>query len=607
MRDERRLSAHHTAGVVAFSALVFLWAHAPAFRHRLIVNDDVRQQVFWMARWADGRLFAGDLLADYAQHYVPWGVQALYRAASLVVDPVLFSKILTGLLFVVLAGLLFRIGLALGNRALGWTTVALYWLTPLFLDNLSGGLSRAFVAPVLALFVLGALRGQARLVMAASLLASLVAPYAFLLCATAWLIGCVLRRGEWEPLRRRGVLLAVVTGGALVLGFSVRFAWAGYGPLAGPAQLSAPEFGPEGRYPFLPPLSPLPELLDPWLSLAPFQEAGFVAGALSLLGLGLLLHRGYRGCLARGRRSLSVPGPLRILAPLVAASLLLYLLARLLALRLFFPSRYLEHTAALLTCLAIAAGVERALRFSSSRGRTGRMSLLVPVLVVGLLAAVRLRGVGLFDYGADAPLVARLQQTDRKALVAGHPYHLDNVLAFGQRRVVAAYELAHPWAHGFWARLEPRLDELFGAYYADDPALVDEFSARYGVDYWLVDERDFEPGFLDEPSVSVPLCEALHLPPALERACARTGLRLRAMDPSRRRSGCPGRAPFFTPFDQRIRRLVTDRSGVGLRRFALLDERAFPGERIGPRRRLVDVRKRRAAIMRASWNTPGSP
>jgi hypothetical protein len=138
--------------VGCFSALIFAYAHSQAFSNLFIINDDVRQQIFWMQQWLDPELFRGDLLSDYARHYVTWGVKGLYWLVSPALNPLLFSKVLPGALFLVLAGCLFKIGEALGRRTLGWITVAVFWLQPFFLYHMSGGLARAFAAPLLALF-----------------------------------------------------------------------------------------------------------------------------------------------------------------------------------------------------------------------------------------------------------------------------------------------------------------------------------------------------------------------------------------------------------------------------------------------------------------------
>ena len=62
-------------GLVALlSAAVFGIAHFQALTNPYVINDDVRQQIFWMQRWLDPQLFPRDLLSDYARQYVPWGV-----------------------------------------------------------------------------------------------------------------------------------------------------------------------------------------------------------------------------------------------------------------------------------------------------------------------------------------------------------------------------------------------------------------------------------------------------------------------------------------------------------------------------------------------------
>ncbi|MGB7910652.1 MAG: hypothetical protein WCF59_00340, partial [Desulfobaccales bacterium] len=96
--------------VGVLSAVVFFLAHLKAWSSPYVINDDVRQQIFWMQQWLDPQLFRGDLLAEYARRYVPWGVQGLYWLATWVTDPISFSKFLPGLLFIFLALCLYRLG-----------------------------------------------------------------------------------------------------------------------------------------------------------------------------------------------------------------------------------------------------------------------------------------------------------------------------------------------------------------------------------------------------------------------------------------------------------------------------------------------------------------
>jgi hypothetical protein len=58
--------------VALISGAVFVLAHLRALATPFVINDDVRQQIYWMQQWQDPALFRGDFLTDYARAYVPW-------------------------------------------------------------------------------------------------------------------------------------------------------------------------------------------------------------------------------------------------------------------------------------------------------------------------------------------------------------------------------------------------------------------------------------------------------------------------------------------------------------------------------------------------------
>jgi hypothetical protein len=180
--------------VALISGAVFVLAHFQALANPFVINDDVRQQLYWMQQWQDPALFRGDFLTGYARAYVPWGLKGLYWLASWWISPLAFSKLLAGFLFVFLAICLFKIGTRLADRRLGGAMVACFWLMPFFLDNLSGGLSRSFAAPLLAFFWLGWLARRPWVTGAALLLQALFSPYIFLVAAMAALLAWTLAR-----------------------------------------------------------------------------------------------------------------------------------------------------------------------------------------------------------------------------------------------------------------------------------------------------------------------------------------------------------------------------------------------------------------------------
>ena len=536
--------------MVHYQALIRYW----------VINDDVRQQIFWMQQWRDPGLFPGDLLTAYAKAYVPWGVKGLYWLAARVMDPLIFSKWLAGALFVFLGWCLFRLGYRLGHRRLAWFTLGVYWLMPFFLDNLSGGLARAFAAPLLAFFCLCWLTPSPWGLGLALALQALFIPYIFLVAAgatiLAWLAG---GSGRWP--RPRAItwfhLLIVAGGAGLVLLMSHQFNAEGFGPLVSAAQMAGhPEFTAQGRYPFLPVPSFFWELVSPWGDITPFRELGIVGGVLG----GLLLL----GVMVWGARKIDWQDLKPRLQPfgyLLLASLLLYILARVFLLKLFVPDRYLIYTLNLCYCLGLALGLEAATRaWDWPRGLA-----MAAVAVAAVLGALRLQGLGLKDYSMYRPLYAALAQTPKGALVAGQPDLMDNVITFGRRPALATFELAHPWSRGYWQRLRPRLQDLFTAYYAEDPQVVKDFCRKYQVSFLVVDDRHFTPEFIAGGWFLVPFNQPLE----------------GGWKKLRERVICP----FFAPFDAQIKRLAKAR-----RHFVLLNRELFPGKVVDEHQRLLDLR-----------------
>jgi hypothetical protein len=543
------------------SGVIFILAHLQAFVNPYVVNDDVRQQIFWMRQWLDPELFRGDLLADYARHYVPWGVKGLYWLASWVADPITFSKVLPGFLFIFLALCLYRLGLKLGGRGLAWTTVAVYWLMPFFLDNLAGGLARSFAAPLLAFFWLSWQEEWPGAMGAALILEALFIPYVFIVSALAvglaWLGG---RTGRLKspPLPASPVhFLLLAIGAGLVAGLDLSYAASGFGPLVGYADMvNRPEFYAGGRYAILPVPSIFWELISPWEWIAPFRDWGLAAIAVCVV-LPLVTIWG----LARlDLRSLAAR--LQPLWYLGLAGLLLYFLARIFLLKLFIPDRYLIYTLNLAYCLLLALGLHAACRME----RWPRRLAILALIGAAGLGVLRLHNVGLKDYSVYRPVYQALAHTPKDAVIAGHPNLMDNIPTFARRRALVTYKLAHPWSQGYWKRIEPRLEDLFTAYYAADPQKVIAFCRKYQVSFLVVDDRHFTPEFLAGGRFFVPMDR--RVPKYFGHTLAD-------------RVDCP----FFAPFDRLIAHLTRNR-----RQFALLSSPLFAGTKLDEHLRLVDMR-----------------
>lgn len=548
--------------VALLSGAIFLYAHFQALTQPYVINDDVRQQIFWMQQWLDPELFPRDLLADYARHYVPYGVKTLYWLAAWAVSPIYFSKLLPGLLFILLGLCLYNLGAKLADRRLGWMTVGVFWLMPFFLDNLAGGLARSFAAPLLALFWLCWLVRRPGGMGLALLLQAFFIPYIFLVSATAAGLAWLAGRVGWSkpppfPARPMHLLLLGVGGGLVAL-MQFQFNAGGFGPLVSAGEMAhRPEFFAHGRYPILPVPSLLWELISPWEFNAPFREGGPLAGVLVCILVGGLAAVGVRRVDWQALR----PG-LQSVFYLGLASLALYILARISLLKMFVPDRYVIYPINLFYCLLLAVCLHAALRI----GRWPRTLAVAGLLALAVLGGWRLQGVGLKDYSAYRPLYAALAHTHKDAMLAGHPNLMDNIPTFAQRRAFATYKLAHVWSTGYWRQMGPRLEELFAAYYAADPQKVIAFSRKHRIDFLVVDDRHFTPDFLAGGWRLFPY-DRPHRPGTPKRLAERNY------------------CPFFAPFDEQIRSLIG-----GRHEFALLSWPIAHTLTVDEHVRLLDMR-----------------
>jgi len=516
---------------------VYVCAHWDALTNPYVINDDVRQQVFWMQQWVEPGLFEDDLLAQYASNYVPWGVQAIYAAAAPLMNPVQFSKVLTVILFVITAGFLFGLGLGFRDRLTATLVVCVFFLFGGFMRKISGGLPMSFGFPLLAayLFFLG--RGQLWGAGVVILIESVINPYIFLLCLVTHSIFLMHNHGRnffrlvvksWGPpdpaFRPWSILAAnttVVAGVILMALKYVVYKSTAFGELVTRADMVGKiEYTAAGRYELTPIPSVFYELYRPWVFNLPFREWGPVAGWISV-GILILLAG---AALTRWNRTVD-PGGFRVFAYLFPASLILYALSSILLTRLYIPRRYIEFSLNIFYCMAVAV----CLRVFVERVGLKRVAFPLLTAALVILAAVRLHNVGIFDYSAKAGLYRFLESTPKSALMAGNPELMDDVPTFARRRAFVTFELSHTWYSRYWATIKKRTFDFFNAYYAGDPAQIHEFCRKNGINYLIVRESDFSDKRLNQDRI------------------------------------------YFEPFDTQIRKLAAATSD-----FAVLDRKRFP-------------------------------
>ncbi len=461
------------------------------------IQDDARQHVFWMHRFADPELFPQDWIADYFQSVAPWGYRHLYELANdLGLEPLSFNKLLPLLLALLTTGLVMRVSWRLLPLApAGFFSSVILNLSLWMKDDLVSGTPRAFAVPLLLGF-LWALLSENTIATAIAVLATglFYPPMVIVEGGVLLLQGLGIPQGTGRNRQLAWVGLIAV-GGVLLPYLLAANPW---GPVLTRQQgLALAELAPRGRSAFF-----YQDFAHFWFSS---DRSGLIPGYTPLvlwfgLPLPLLLSVRQRFPLLSQLRGTSV------LLQLLLSSASSFLLAHLLLFRLHLPSRYTHHSVRVLLSLAagivlvaIAQSVFRPSAWGS--GTTLLKRLLAVILWVSVIASP----LWLQDsfqtayYDGTAPkLYEYLQTTPKDSRVGGVDGELDNIPSFGKRAILMSPEYMIPYHWGYYARVRDRFIALINAHYSPNPQQVRQFLQDYPLDYWLIRRDDFSLDYLQQ-------------------------------------------------------------------------------------------------------------
>jgi hypothetical protein len=239
-----------------------------------------------------------------------------------------------------------------------------------------------------------------------------------------------------------------------------------------------------GRYQLYPTPSFFYELIRPWVFNLSFPYWGPIAGwIMALLTIAVFAYA------AVNYQPVVKWNGLRGLFLIIPVSLFLYVVARIVLVKLFVPRRYIFYTLNIIYCIGFAVAI-RIIFEKIELSRTKMFAVLVALL---LFASIKGRHIELFDYSHDHSLYKFLQTTPKNTLIAGWPELMDNVMTFGNRRAFVTYELSHTWVEPYWTEVKKRTFDLFRAYYSSSPEEIKAFCKSRGIEYLIVREEDFKP------------------------------------------------------------------------------------------------------------------
>ena len=488
-----------------------------AFSNEWMVQDDVRQHVFWMRRFLDPELFQKDLIADYFQSVAPLGYSAVYRfLAALGLDPLVSSKLLIVPLLLITTTYCFGVCLEiLPVPIAGFLSTLLLNQNLIMADDLDSGTPRAFIYPLFLAFLYYFLR-RSFLTWAAIGLLGLFYPQMMFVAVGMVLLSLLKWEGRWPRLSANRRDWWWVGGGvgvaAIVLVIYLFSNRSEFGPVVSATQAKLmPEFWGKGRGSFF---SPNP--FDFWL-------LGTRSGLLPRLGYALkppfLLAGLLLPWLLRSRHfplAQQVTDRAWVFGQIGLASIGCFLAAHALLFRLHHPSRYTQHS--LRVILALAAGIALTILLDGLwRWATLGARRLGAIATTGILSLILLIYPALIQLQTNSPLLEWLlpqrtypgyviggvpdlydffAQQPKDSLIASLISEANNLPTFTQRSILVGREYGIPYHLGYYRQFRERAIDLIQAQYSTDLSQVQRFTDKYGVNFWLLNDKVFTPEFV---------------------------------------------------------------------------------------------------------------
>jgi len=466
-----------------------------------IFTDDMVEWTSWAYSFQDPELFPNDIHKNYWMTNFPLGYAVILKALSQFLDVELLGK----LLGFALAGLSTFLAYVLGRQITGgkvWGGIANVIFVSLcqfttfppfmFIAREAGGLPRGFALSIVLLGVISALRRDLRWVGGSIILGAIFYPPASIsLCTYVGLV--VIYRFFREKSVPKGTLilasLIAATGGILI--YNMLHSSQITGAVYSSSQIvKMPEFRAGGFWPIL---------QENWWDYIIVDILMLNQGITGILWIFLLVMT---FCVGLGDSRQKVRRPEVVFLPISA--LANYIVANLVLLHLYEPSRYLIFPSQALTLCCFPFVFEAVFNWAAPRfigvGASGALnkrvlgSSIADIAIVGVLVfSARL----FFNRGGTDPMPKEvysfLGALPKDTLIAATPVDGDRVPMRSRRSVFIIVNSLYPHHSGYYEESKQRSFALLAAMYDNGPESRQALRRKYGIRYFVLN-RNFTSG-----------------------------------------------------------------------------------------------------------------
>lgn len=493
---------------LTFAAIYGYLSLRQVFGMEYVVQDDVRQHVFWMERFRHPELFPNDLIANYFQSVAPTGYTTLYWLMSaLGIDPIVASKVLPPVLGLITTAYCFGVSMQmLPVPFAGFISSLLLNQCMWTKSDLASATPRAFVFPLFLAFAYYLLRSTIVPCLISIALIGLFYPQYIFIAAGVLVLRCFeIKNRRLQLVRDRSTW--IFNGAGLAIAFGVIAFYAlnhsSFGPTMSVAEAKTlPEFLPGGRAPFFHD--------NAWEFWVDGRGSGFLPSLMPVLVyLGLLLP----GLLRFPRvlpLSQQVTANIHLLTQVILTSIFMFLAAHALLFRLHLPSRYTGNSVRIV--LSLAAGIAIVLLLDSlfqlllttawSQSQQQSIAIATTTLLIAALVLypsfVSKFPNAQYIEGDEPELYKFFAQQPIDTMIVSLAKEGDNLPTYSQRSILTGEEYAIPYHAGYYRQFRQHTLEAIAAQYSPDLNQVKQFTQTYGVDFWLLDRKAFDLKYVQE-------------------------------------------------------------------------------------------------------------
>lgn len=480
--------------LIALIIIALFISQNKAFNYYYI-NNDVRN-LFYVNNFDEN---IKDILAQYSYSKLIGSTVYLVRFYMLInhfFDFIYVTKIVAVVTFLVSVLYAYKLGKSLKDNVYASLLSILFVLYSWTSTSFQGGLSRAFIFPLMLAFLYYFTKKSILGISLSMLLAAMLYPPVFLIFLASYglfLIDFKEKKLNIDLKKNYLVFLAVLLSFVAII-VPMKLINFGFNEqIQLNDAINMPEFYADGRVhiflgkiPFtsdaLSTIKTIANIYNPGLRKPLLKDGLFI---LILVFLAFLIF--YRSKMLRLPKELYY---------FILSSFLLQFIAGLVLFRLYFPSRYIVFSLPLFLMLATANALYLMLKTKKSHIAFFFVMILLIILYVPLAQSylMHCKDEELYEFIATLP---------KTSVVAGFPADMNCIALYGKRRPFIMSELDIPHHADYYKQIKQRNSEFFTAYYSDNAGQIYQFCRKNNIAYVIANKNHFTKDFLNRHRVYI--------------------------------------------------------------------------------------------------------